>query len=118
MELFKDVKAFECVRCKKVFLGDHPPECGCSLVLEEGKRIGSFQLQKKLPERNWSVICLLCSLETRINGTNLKKQKSCGCKPRHIEILAISDLELRYRCRKCGTTYSEKMPILMWCCEE
>jgi rubredoxin len=116
--MFVEYKAFKCTKCGKVYENEAPPSCVCEISLQPGKIVGTFQLLAKMEDRNWNVICLLCGLETKINSSNMKRQKSCGCKPRHIDLIDMSADSARYKCRKCRTSYTEETPILLWCCTE
>ena len=83
-------------------------------VQEEGFKIIAF---KKDDEGKLPTICLLCDCSKDIHYTALKRQKSCGCKPKWIEILDMSEEYVRYRCTKCNKKISDELPILTFCCE-
>jgi hypothetical protein len=112
-----ELQSFKCVRCDKVYHDKHPDRCVCRSPYEEGLMIGPFKITGAKVDEKLPVICLLCDSSKEIHYTALKRQKSCGCKPRWITIIDISEQFVRYRCIKCSQTHTEELPVLQYCCE-
>jgi hypothetical protein len=117
MSEFTEVTQYKCTKCGKLW-SSVPVECTCARKYEPGQQINVFKLvERSEVGRTWRVICLLCDCYTDISTSNLRRQKSCGCCPKHIEPLSINDEFVRYKCNKCFSYKSEKLPVEEWCCD-
>jgi len=114
----KEIKAYQCLRCNKIYLNDCPEQCQCQSKLDKGNIVGPFLILGKKLNDGIPVRCLLCYSSTTVNYTCIRRQKSCGCKPRHIDIITVSEENVRYLCKKCGKYTTQEVPILAYCCEE
>lgn len=117
--MIEEIIIYKCSKCGKTY-EKKPTECeGCSNRIEVGSVVGPFRVVKKLGVTGkFRVECLLCGFEKDILNSNLKRQSSCGCKPRHIEILGITKDKVRYHCRRCFTHRTDTVPVLVFCCTE
>jgi hypothetical protein len=116
----KPVVCYRCDRCKRIYETE-PVKCICDrIVYLEGEKVGSFIVieQSKEDKKEFTVRCLLCGSLTDVHYTNIKDQKSCGCKPKYIELISVSEKVIIYRCKKCGKVQTPKPPIVTYCCEE
>ena len=116
---FKEIRAFMCEHCSRVYT-TLPLNCVCekrSYLI--GQIIGSFVLQTRPSEDGMvSVTCVLCGLTSEMHYTNMKRQVSCGCKPKHIKLEDVQAEITRYKCQRCRTLHTEANPIVTYCCEE
>ena len=117
--MIEEITIYKCTVCGKTYT-DKVTECtGCSNRIVVGQIVGPFRVIKKLAVTGkYRVECLLCGFEKEILSSNLKRQSSCGCKPRHIEILHITEHKVRYHCRRCLDNRAEELPIFTYCCTE
>ena len=114
--MIEQIKAWKCRKCERVYF-DKPTVCACVSAIEPGNIVGCFKLLTRSNGRKFTAQCLLCGLDTEIDASNIRRQKSCGCKPRHCEILNNTETEARYRCKKCQKTILEDLPVMVWCCD-
>lgn len=114
--MIEEIIRYRCTRCGKEF-DDEVIKCPCESRLEEGKVVGPFTLIEK--ERGgWKVKCNLCTQYATIHSSNLNRQKSCGCVPRHIRVVDITGDKVRLNCIKCNSTVIESLPVLEYCCDD
>ena len=106
-----------CGDCGKIY-EDDPQNCECESRLTKGKIIGPFEILDTSTNGSLKCQCQLCGIVCKVASSNIKRQVSCGCKPRSAEILQFMEEKIRYKCRKCGQTKIENLPIEEWCCEE
>lgn len=112
------VICWKCTECERIYT-EEPQYCVCERqVYVEGEQFGPFVIFNKIDRVNIRVKCLLCDSFHVIRYNNIKIQKSCGCLPKHVEIVEIKEQVVTYTCRRCGKTQSAKMPIVMYCCED
>jgi hypothetical protein len=96
-----------------------PKYCVCDRhVYIEGEQFGPFIIKKFISKEELQVQCLLCGSFHKMKYNNVKKQHSCGCKPRHIVILEIDENKFIYTCKKCGRNTITNPPVVIYCCEE
>jgi hypothetical protein len=112
-----EVQSFKCSRCSKIYHELHPDKCICRSPYEVGNIIGPFKIIGAKVDEKIPVICVLCDCSKDLHYTAIKRQKSCGCKPKHIEVIESTEDFIRYKCNKCGKTVSDELPILHYCCE-
>jgi len=117
--MIEERKIWVCTDCNKVF-EHHVGECPeCSNAIKDGYVYGSFRvIRRSVTGGRFIVECIPCGYETDVDRTNLRRQKSCGCKPRHINILSVSESAIRYFCSRCRDTKVEEPPIFEWCCNQ
>jgi hypothetical protein len=115
--MLTEIKAWKCEKCQRIYF-DKPAACSCVAEISQGNLIGCFKVINRNNGRKLTVTCLLCGLDTEVDSSNIRRQKSCGCKPKHIDILSNTEQEVRYRCKKCTKTHVEGLPAMEWCCEE
>lgn len=109
------VVLYKCNRCGKQYATE-PEYCECESRLEVGRIVGPFKILE-ITNSQCKCQCQICGMVKLIHRSNIARQASCGCKPRHIEILQFMGERLRYRCRTCGEITIDNMPIELWCCE-
>ena len=107
------VTRYECSSCKKLY-AHSVSHCACENKNREGKVEGPFRLIEKVGGR-WKCECILCTGIKEVHVSNLKRQSSCGCLPRHIRLVTITPERVKYHCNKCGKEVSEDLPITQWC---
>lgn len=115
MSDFKKITRYQCTDCDKIYTYE-PSKCSCKDILAKDKVVGSFKLVEPADDDKWHVICLICDNDVEIHRSNIRRQKSCGCKPKHIHILGITEKSVNYLCTKCTDTKVVVIPILEWCC--
>lgn len=116
---WKQILVFKCTECERTY-EVLPTECICvKQRFYKGRPVGSFIIESP-PDQSGDieVVCILCGMTTRIHYTNVKKQVSCGCKPKYIELLAVDKEVIRYRCKRCNSVHNVIPPIVTYCCEE
>jgi len=113
---FKRIEQYECSLCGKKW-DTSRQHCSCEKNMSPGSILGSFRLINR-QGRRWKVTCLLCGMECVIDYANIFKQKSCGCKPRHVFLLNVSEGYVRYRCDRCQENFVQTVPVLEWCCND
>jgi DNA-directed RNA polymerase subunit RPC12/RpoP len=117
--MIEERKIYVCTECGKTFENKVATCAECSKAIRPGKVVGPFRVIKKtFMNGKYVVECLLCGYEATVGVTNLKRQKSCGCKPRHIETRSVTEHSVRYYCSRCGKVRVEEPPVLEWCCME
>lgn len=115
---WETLTSYRCVRCNKVYHSDPPDKCICRSPYEIGNLLGPFKITgAKDEDGKIPVVCLICDCSKDIHYTGLKRQKSCGCKPKWIDVLDISEEFVRYRCSKCGQISTDELPVINYCCE-
>ena len=109
---------YKCTKCGAIY-EDDPGKCKCEEKLIKGKQAGNFMLVSKIPgpKRRWKVTCLLCDNYHEIAETNIKRQFSCGCVPKHIDIGEVKNGTVQYVCRKCDSSRHVRVPVAIYCCE-
>lgn len=91
---------------------------GVNNLLEPGRLIGPFELLTKIDAQKWEARCRLCDIIKPLHISNMYRQKSCGCKPKHINIEYFDDEGFQYTCRTCGQTKIVDLPMREpWCCD-
>ena len=115
--MIHEVIIYTCDNCKKIYK-DHPGKCECENSLRNQEQIGPFKILDTVSNGLFKVQCLLCGMVKEIHRSNLRRQVSCGCKPKTIEILQFTETQFRYRCRKCGASKLSSFPVDQWCCVE
>lgn len=112
------VICYRCSKCNRIYEAA-PNECICERkVYIKGERFGAFLILDRVDNQNAKVKCVLCGNNRTILYSNIRDQQSCGCKPRHIEILDITGDVCVYKCRRCINTRTCNLPIAMYCCED
>ncbi len=107
---------FRCTLCGKDY--ENPQQhCMCETTLKAGDNIGPFHILEKRG-RDYKVECNICGLVKDIHSSNIRRQVSCGCKPRHVSISRILANEIRYRCKKCDEVHLVSLPLDEWCCDD
>jgi len=107
---------YRCTLCGKDY--ENPQQhCICENGLKAGDNIGPFHILEK-DGSNYKVECNLCGIVKYIHYSNIRRQVSCGCKPRHINISRVLPTEIRYVCKKCNKQHLETLPLEEWCCDE
>jgi len=115
---WEEVTGYRCKLCEKVYYGLIPTYCTCRSPFEIGRMIGPFVVVgAKENGGNVPVECLLCDTTKSIHYSALSRQKSCGCKPRHITIADITRENVRYFCKKCQRHTTQVLPVMCYCCE-
>ena len=114
--MIQEISAWKCDKCERVYF-DRPASCTCTKEITDGNVVGCFRIISKSNGRKFSATCLLCGLDTEIDTSNIRRQKSCGCKPKYCDVLSNTDAEVRYRCKRCGKILVSELPIMVWCCE-
>jgi len=112
---FVKLEVFKCTTCDRLYF-TLPVECSCHNKIVKDNVIGPFKLLEKEDEDKWKVVCRLCDMIKVIHRTNVKRSASCGCKPRHINIILINQSKVKYRCQKCNSTIETSYPVIDWCC--
>ena len=115
--MLKEQTVWICDRCERIFPGEKPTQCTCETAIQPENVVGAFEILSKANGQKFNVICLFCGLDRVVHRSNIRRQKSCGCKPKHIEILFNTEDKVRYTCNKCGKTISTDLPIERWCHE-
>lgn len=112
------ITCYRCDRCKRIY-EEAPNRCVCErTIYVVGERTGSFIILDKGEQENYFLVrCILCGTTSELYYTNMKRQKSCGCKPLHIKIESISTDSLAYTCKRCNKTSIIKPPVVTYCCE-
>lgn len=110
---------YRCSDCNRLY-EEKPENCICERrVYVEGERIGPFVVKGNSEKQaHVKVRCILCDTFVDIAYSNIRRQQSCGCKPRSAEVLELSEEVLVYRCRRCGKSNTAVLPIITYCCEE
>lgn len=112
------ITCYRCSNCNRIY-EEEPNKCICErTVYIVGERFGPFIILEHVDELQIKVRCILCDSTRIIAYSNIKKQKSCGCKPRIAEIIELTGETLTYRCRKCGKALTKRLPIVAYCCED
>lgn len=112
----EEVTKYRCSLCKKEF-NSHPGICNCINRNQPGKIIGPFTLLSK-NNGSWKCQCNICSQTKNVHSSNIRRQNSCGCAPRWIEIIEVNKDKIRYKCRKCNQSIVSPLPVFEWCCGE
>ena len=112
--MFEEIIAYRCKRCGKQY-DVHPGVCTCEAKNHPGKHVGAFILLEQINGR-WKVQCKVCNMIKEVHSSNLKRQKTCGCAPRGIDVIHIQDDNITYRC-KCTELVHDKLPLDEWHCE-
>lgn len=108
---------YRCSQCNRIY-EEQTDYCICERqVFIEGERFGPFIVIERLEDNNLKVKCILCDTFTTVHAANIRRQQSCGCKPKHVEKLDLTSEVLVYRCRKCGKTRTVRLPVVSYCCE-
>lgn len=118
---WEQIICYKCIDCDKIYT--ILPKDGCTCLERKfyrGQRCGSFFIQDEelTSDGKYTVICILCGLTAKIHKTNLKRQVSCGCKPKHISIHSIDNESIVYACKRCNKIRKEIPPVVVYCCEE
>ncbi len=108
---------YVCDKCGTKY-SSFTPQCDCENKLTKGKVVGPFEILDTATNGTLKCQCRLCGLVKDIDSSNIRRQVSCGCKPRRIEILQFMKDNIRYKCRKCGKTNIDNLPIEVYCCDE
>lgn len=112
------ITCYRCLDCNRIY-EEKPSRCVCERqVYIEGERFGSFVVVGKGEGNTINARCLLCSCRTHVLSSNIRRQQSCGCKPKHAEIIELNESTLVYRCRKCMRMHTVNLPIITYCCED
>jgi DNA-directed RNA polymerase subunit RPC12/RpoP len=115
--MIEELTIYKCTNCGKTYDTD-PVRCDCNKKRVPGKVIGPFKLKEAMLQGRWKVQCLLCTQIKTIHGSNLLRQKSCGCAPKSVDIMHVTPDFLRYQCKRCGRTTSTNLPVFEWCCND
>ena len=115
--MLERLDTWKCTKCKRLY-HEELKFCQCEGEISVGHTVGVFKILTKNNGRKLEVTCILCGLDTEIDTSNIRRQKSCGCKPRHIDVINSSEKEIRYTCRKCGKSHVVDVPVFSWCCDE
>lgn len=117
--MIEAITVYRCTKCSRTF-EQKVEECTeCRNKIQNDTIIGPFRIIKRLDLiKKFRVECLLCGFEKEIFQSNVRRQSSCGCRPRHIELHNITAREVRYHCRRCGDNRVEELPVFTWCCTE
>lgn len=108
---------YVCSDCGKIY-DSNPQHCECETKLAKGRIIGPFEILDATTNGSLTCQCRLCGLIKDINSSNIRKQSSCGCKPRSAQILQFMTDQIRYKCRRCNKTNIDNLPIDLWCCHD
>lgn len=102
--------SYICNKCGRKYA--IPPKlCDCEKEDSIGAIVGWAKILTEKDFRKMvKVQCLICGEEKEVLFYNIQRQKSCGCVPRSINILAITIDEVRYQCKKCGDISIESVP--------
>jgi hypothetical protein len=116
---FEELTYYQCKKCRRVW-HQEPKQCSCERSLScEGARVGPFEIIKRIsgPGQKLLVRCGFCTVSKEIASSNIRKQHSCGCKPRHIQIIETDpdNQVVTYKCRQCASIQTEHFPP-SWCC--
>lgn len=114
---FAVVKSYACKRCGKVYK-NLPDACSCRDRLHMGMTVGPFLLLSDDYTDGWRVNCRLCDMIGSQHRSNIKRAKSCGCKPSHIDILSHSLDFVKYVCNRCEDATTSHYPVIQWCCND
>lgn len=116
---WQQIVGFKCTDCGR-FYETLPNECICvKAVFYKGRLSGSFIIEGPPDDSGIvQVTCVLCGMTTNIHYTNIKKQISCGCKPKYIRMLKVTKDIVQYKCDKCQSVTNAVPPIVVYCCEE
>ena len=108
-----------CSECGRVTESLPLSDCKCTEGTLKGSVVGSFVLMEdKVTDRLMEVQCIPCGHTVQLMYSSLKRQPSCGCRPRHIEIINVNPDAIRFYCKKCKQTSYKKPPLIRWHCEE
>jgi len=114
--MIKQVLVYRCSLCGRDH--DTPQQhCSCENKLNNGDILGPFTILEKR-NSGYQIECNICGMVKVIHYTNVRRQMSCGCKPRHVEITRILPTEIRYQCKKCQDFHTEPLPLDEWCCDD
>jgi hypothetical protein len=112
------IVCYRCTSCNRIYEAE-PKKCVCERqIYIKGERFGPFEIVKEAEDHQIKVRCILCDTVSTMHFTNIKKQQSCGCKPRHVEVIELNDEVFVYRCRKCNKVSTVRVPVVTYCCEE
>lgn len=112
--IFISKTVHKCSLCGKEYL-IKPPTCSCQSLFVKDAIIGWAKLVENKVNTTVKVQCLICGEQKDILYYNISRQKSCGCVPRGIDILGLTQFEIRYRCRKCGDVLIDTIPTKVGC---
>lgn len=109
---------YRCSECERIY-EEKPTRCVCErTVFIKGERFGPFVIINAVGEQEVKVRCILCDTVSTKHYSNIRKQTSCGCKPKYIEPIELTEEIFVYRCKRCGKIVTKRLPIVSYCCED
>lgn len=113
------ITCYRCSDCNRLYEED-PERCVCERsVFVKDSVHGSFIVRDKAEKPTYYLVtCILCGSTKEIRYSNIRRQDSCGCKPRSAIISEITPEKVMYTCRKCGESHILVPPIVSYCCED
>ena len=113
------ITCYRCSECNRIYETD-PERCVCDRAIFIKNSVhGSFIILSKSERmHHYMVKCILCGSTKELHYANIKRQASCGCKPRHIDLTEVTPNKVMFVCKKCDEAYVSVPPIVSYCCED